>query len=103
MKCVTKTHVLGACHRASLITRLGAELTRYQELEPDGSPRLESAGRQELENPHGPLTTGTAPDRRFSCVRHVRWRRSRQQSSTEGQEHTTTPIREKAEVTDARE
>src|SRR5215831_16381032 len=43
MKCVTKTHVLGACHRASLITRLGAELTRYQELEPDGSPRLESA------------------------------------------------------------
>src|SRR5215467_11973490 len=39
----TRAHVSGACHRASLSIRLGAELTRCQELEPDGSPRLESA------------------------------------------------------------
>src|SRR5215831_16271067 len=39
----TRAHVSRACHRASLNIRVSAELTRYQELEPDGSPRLESA------------------------------------------------------------
>ena len=59
--------------------------------------------RQELENPHGPLATSAAPDRQFSCVRHVRWRRSRQQSSAEREEHPASPMGQKAEVADARE
>ena len=58
--------------------------------------------RQELENPHGPLATRTAPDRRFNCLRHVCWRRSRQQSSAQGEEHTASPIRQEAEVPNAR-
>jgi hypothetical protein len=60
-------------------------------------------GRQELENPHGPFATGTAPNRRFSCVRHVRWRHNLQQSAAEGQKLTAAPIRQQAEVADARE
>jgi hypothetical protein len=43
------------------------------------------------------------PDRRFRSVCHVRWRRSCQQSATEGQEFTAAPIHQKAEVPDARE
>ncbi len=59
--------------------------------------------RQELENPHGRLATRTAPDRRLSRVRHVRWRRSRQQSSAEGEALAAPPVRQEAEIADARE
>jgi hypothetical protein len=60
--------------------------------------------RQELENPHWPLATRTVPGRHFdSVVGQVCWRRSRQQSSADGQALTAPPIGEKAEVPDARE
>ncbi len=59
--------------------------------------------RQKFENPHWPVATRTAPDSRFRCVRHVCWRRRRQESPAEEQALTAPPIGEKAEVTDARE
>jgi hypothetical protein len=60
-------------------------------------------GRQELENPHRPLATGATPHCRFIGVGRLCWRRSRQQSSAEWQKETAPPIRQEAEVSDARE
>ena len=43
------------------------------------------------------------PDRRFSGAWHVCWRGGRQQCSAQWQKHTAAPIRQKAEVPNARE
>ena len=64
---------------------------------------MDLLGRQELDNLHGPLATRASPNRGFSSERRLCWRRSRQQSSAEGQQHTATPIRQQPEVPDTRE
>ena len=86
-----RAHVSGACRRASLSIRPGAELTSCQELEPDGPPRSEPAW------PSGTPESAWALGNKDSAEPPV------QRRSAEGQENTATPIGEKAEVSNARE